>query len=121
VNKVIQNLVALKFIKKNFSFFYLGIHLDEIIVYETIPSDTLDQELKEYLKNHGVKNDFHLNEFLKTNFLQTPDVLGFFSPSGFDSVFKSSQRIDFDLTNSKKTVRNIVLFLKKLKKKNFFS
>jgi len=42
--------------KENFSFFYyLGIHLDEIIVYETIPSDTLDQELKEYLKNYGVK------------------------------------------------------------------
>jgi len=61
-----------------------GIHLDEIIVYETVPSDTLDQELNEYLKNHG-----------------TPDVLGFFSPSGFDSVLKASQRIDFDLTNNK--------------------
>jgi len=61
-----------------------GIHLDEIIVYETVPSDTLDQELNEYLKNHG-----------------TPDVLGFFSPSGFDSVLKASQRIDFNLTNNK--------------------
>jgi len=53
-----SNLVVFKFIKKTF-FFYLGIHLDEIIVYETIPSDTLDQELKEYIKNHGVKNKFH--------------------------------------------------------------
>jgi hypothetical protein len=39
-------------------FLHLGIHLDEIIVYETIPSDILDQELNEYLKNHGVKSIF---------------------------------------------------------------
>ncbi len=44
--------------KINLSFLYLGIHLDEIIVYETIPSDTLDQELNEYLQNHGVKSNF---------------------------------------------------------------
>ncbi|CAF4784676.1 unnamed protein product [Rotaria sp. Silwood1] len=61
-----------------------AIHLDEIIVYETIPSDSLEQELNEYLKNHGI-----------------PNVMGFFSPSGFDSVFKASQRIGFDLTNNK--------------------
>ncbi|CAF4270621.1 unnamed protein product, partial [Rotaria magnacalcarata] len=30
-----------------------------------------------------------------------PNAVGFFSPSGFDSVFKASQRIDFDLTNNK--------------------
>jgi hypothetical protein len=41
-----------------FFFLHLGIHLDEIIVYETIPSDILDQELNEYLKNHGVKSIF---------------------------------------------------------------
>jgi len=50
--------------------------------------------------------------FLRQFFIQIPDVLGFFSPSGFDSVFKSSQRIDFDLTNSKTTVRNAFLFHK---------
>ncbi|CAF0725916.1 unnamed protein product [Adineta steineri] len=64
-----------------------AIHLDEIIVYETIPSDSLDQELQEYLTTQG-----------------TPDVLGFFSPSGFDSVLKASQRIGFDFTNNKSTL-----------------
>jgi hypothetical protein len=44
----------------NFSWIYLpglfsAIHLDEIVVYETIPSNYLDQELKDYLKNHGVR------------------------------------------------------------------
>ncbi|UJR34123.1 hypothetical protein I4U23_021530 [Adineta vaga] len=61
-----------------------GIHLDEIMVYETIPSESLDQDLKEYLANYGI-----------------PDVLGFFSPSGFDSVYKSCQRIGFDLADNK--------------------
>lgn len=37
--------------------FYLGIDLDEINVYETIPSDSLDHELQEYLQNTGV--NFH--------------------------------------------------------------
>lgn len=31
--------------------------------------------------------------------------MGFFSPSGFDSVFKASQRIGFDITNNKTVVR----------------
>jgi hypothetical protein len=51
------NLVLLNLSIRNF-FVHLGIHLDEIIVYETIPSDTLDQELNEYLQNHGVKSIF---------------------------------------------------------------
>ncbi|CAF1273134.1 unnamed protein product [Adineta ricciae] len=61
-----------------------GIHFDEITVYETIPSDSLDRELQEYLTNHG-----------------RPDVFGFFSPSGFESVHKSCQRIGFDLCDNK--------------------
>ncbi|CAF1231761.1 unnamed protein product [Rotaria magnacalcarata] len=61
-----------------------AIYLDEILVYETTPSDSLEHDLNEYLKDHG-----------------RPNAVGFFSPSGFDSVFKASQRIDFDLTNNK--------------------
>ena len=53
-----KSLILLKLFVKFFLFFYLGIHFDEIIVYETIPSDTLDQELNEYLKTHGVKSFF---------------------------------------------------------------
>jgi len=34
---------------------FSAIHLDEIVVYETIPSNDLDQELKDYLENHGVR------------------------------------------------------------------
>ncbi|CAF3305077.1 unnamed protein product [Rotaria socialis] len=61
-----------------------AIHLDEILVYETTPSDSLEHDLNEYLKDHG-----------------RPNAVGFFSPSGFDSVFRASQRIGFDLTNNK--------------------
>lgn len=32
------------------------IHLEEITVYETVPSESLDEELKEYFQNHGVRN-----------------------------------------------------------------
>lgn len=42
---------------KNF-FSFSGIHLDEIVVYETIPSDSLEKELNEYLNDHGVKLKF---------------------------------------------------------------
>ncbi|CAF4249596.1 unnamed protein product [Rotaria socialis] len=62
----------------------VAIHLDEILVYETTPSDSLEHDLNEYLKDHG-----------------RPNAVGFFSPSGFDSVFRASQRIGFDLTNNK--------------------
>jgi hypothetical protein len=44
---------------------FSAIHLDEIVVYETIPSDDLDQELKDYLKNYGVRwNDIYIFAFL---------------------------------------------------------
>ena len=51
--------------KSKFSFVISGIHLDEINVYETIPSNTLDVELQEYLHKSGVNSLFFLRDFFQ--------------------------------------------------------
>ena len=52
IPKVVQSL---RFSVDQTSDFVAGIQFEELIVYETIPSESLAQELEEYLQTQGVR------------------------------------------------------------------
>ncbi|CAF0902624.1 unnamed protein product [Didymodactylos carnosus] len=58
-----------------------NIAFDELTVYGTTISASLESELKDYLVE------------------KKPDVLGFFSPSGFNNVYEISKKVGLDLEN----------------------